>query len=213
MKISLTFHVLDLCQLNNDWTRSIQPTHIPRDSWFGLSSLCQVTHTPPTRMITTGLIFNEPPTNSLGVLLRLLISGIHPMNTSMKTKNLTTRMKTKNLILMNNHSQILNLMNNQSPGVPLAIVGAVNQAHFLILQITLWQRFFCPCHLSVLPNCLRWMAPRRGSTSEARLIRRIKNRRAFSNSVSAPPTSSKWPTMPKTHSKDSLAIRSHSNQD
>jgi hypothetical protein len=85
------------------------------------SSLCQVTHTPPTRMMITGLISNEPPTNFFGALLRLLISGIHCLN---------TRMKAKNLILMNHQSQILNLMNHQSSGVPLAIVGADNQVQF-----------------------------------------------------------------------------------
>ena len=122
--------LLDLCLLNHDCTRSIQPTPIPQDSRLasrarncavGLSSLCQVTHTTSTRMMITRLILNEPPTNSFGALLRLLISGIHCLN---------TRMKAKNLILMNHQSQILNLMNHQSSGVPLAIVGADNQVQF-----------------------------------------------------------------------------------
>jgi hypothetical protein len=84
----------------------------------------------------------------------------------MKTKNLKTRMKTKNLILMNHQSQILNLMNNQSPGVPLAIVGAVNQAQFFNVdqyhyivnrQLTnnIETEILLPMSSSVLPNCLR----------------------------------------------------------
>ena len=33
MKITLTFHVLDLRQLNHNWTRSIQPTPIIDFEW------------------------------------------------------------------------------------------------------------------------------------------------------------------------------------
>ena len=64
--------------------------------------------------------FERAPDKFFRGFIEILISGICPLNTRMKMKNLKTRMKTK----------ILNLMNHQSPGVPLAIVRAVNQAQF-----------------------------------------------------------------------------------